>query len=64
MAENTRVTLPNPLKPIDEANIELRRDVHGRLFRDYRESNCNDKGDQITNLTAGEHAGLKSLKKE
>ena len=24
MQENTRVTLPKPLKPIDEANIEIR----------------------------------------
>ena len=45
MEENGRVTLPKPLKPIDEAGIEMRRDVHWKVFREYRDENCGDKGE-------------------
>ena len=63
MEDNSRVTLPHPLPPNYEADIEMRRTVYKRLEGEYRRENCGDKGEQPSNLTKSEENGLKRLKK-
>ena len=61
--ECSRVTLPRPLPTKQEAFIEIRRDVHSKIYREYRQEYCNKKGEQHTNLTEQEQRGLKKLQK-
>ena len=61
MRECARVTLPKPLTPDEESKIEVRKRTQKEVFEKYREKNTNDKGDQKSNLTKEERAGLKSL---
>ena len=63
MSECTRITLPKPLRVKREAEIEMRRDVHGRVSRSYRRDNCDTDGNQESNLTEQERRGLRSLGK-
>ena len=63
MPECTRIHLPRPLEVKREAEIELRRETHARASRQYRERNCDEKGEQMDNLTQQERRGLKSLEK-
>ena len=61
----SRVTLPRPLQPADEANIEMRRNAQNKIIREYREKNVNLKtSEQESNLTVEEKDGLKSLMKK
>ena len=46
--ECSRVTLPRPLPTKHEAFIEIRREVHSRVYNEYRQEYCNKKGEQIT----------------
>ena len=62
LGENTRITLPKPLKPVQEAMIEVRREEYMRVFREYKEQE-RKKGERRTNLTEMESKGIKSLKK-
>ena len=62
MKENARVTLPRPLGPLDEASIEIRREVQLKIMREHREKFCTEKGAQPSNLSKAEASGLKSLK--
>ena len=64
LKECSRITLPKPLPAIEEAKIELRRDVHKRIYDKYREENCSKQGEQRSNLTKEEQEGLKSLEKK
>ena len=61
--DNVRVTLPKPLKPPDEAAIEMRREIYRKLEADYRREKCDKNGKQPTNLTKTQEIGLKKLKK-
>ena len=63
LAECSRVVLPKPLTVIREAQIEFRREVHDRIYQEYRKEYCNEEGEQESNLDAGEKRGLKSLMK-
>ena len=63
LKENSRVHLPRPLPPGEEANIEMRRGVYMRLFQDFVRNNCKKNGDQKTNITREIDNGIKSLKK-
>ena len=63
LPECSRVTLPRPLPARHEAFIEIRRDVHTRIFEDYKQEFCNKDGEQKTNLTPQESASLKKLQK-
>jgi hypothetical protein len=63
LTENSRVTLPKPLPISEEAGMETRRKAHMAKFNTYKEENCNQWGDQDTNLTEDESRGLKSLQK-
>ena len=63
LKECNRITLPKPLPANEEAKIEIRRDVHKRIYEKYRAENCNRFGDQKSNLSKAEMEGLKSLEK-
>ena len=61
LRENTRITLPRPLKPIHEAMIEVRRKEYNRVFDEYRGKESK-KRKRVSNLTEEESKGVKSLK--
>ena len=63
MPECTRIHLPRPLEVKREAEIEMRRETHARASRLYREKHCDEKGEQVDNLTRQERRGLRSLEK-
>ena len=64
MKGNTMVILPGRRKNFqDEANLEMLRAELKGCFREYLEKNCNDKGEQESNLNKGEISGLRKLKK-
>ena len=63
MEDNSRVTLPKPLPPGDEANVEIRRNLYTKLGADYKEKFCDKEGKQPTNLTPIQEKGLKRLQK-
>ena len=63
LQECSRVTLPKPLPIQEEAKIEIRREMHNRIYSQYIKEFCNENGDQKTNLTEDETRGLKKLKK-
>ena len=63
LVECSRVVLPKPLGVNREAQIENRRQVHEKIYQDYRKEFCKKNGDQVENLTASEKKGLESLKK-
>ena len=64
LRECSRITLPKPLPPTEEAKIEIRREIHKNIYEKYREENCSKKGEQRSNLTKEEQEGLKSLEKK
>ena len=62
LKECSRVTLPKPLPVTEEALIEIRRDIHDRIFMEYwREKTKN--GEQTLNLSDIEIRGLRSILK-
>ena len=63
MEDNARVTLPKPLPPSDEANIEIRRNMYKKMEDDYKEKYCDSAGKQPSNLTKQQEIGLKRLRK-
>ena len=62
--ECSRVTLPKPLGIVREAQIETRRNIHRKIFMQYKREKCNRDGEQVTNLSEEEQRGLKSLMKK
>ena len=44
-----------------EAQIENRREIHERVYQQYRAEVCNRRGEQESNLGEEERKGLKSL---
>ena len=58
-----RTTLPKPLPTKDETLIEMRRDIHTRIYDTFRKEKCNKRGEQKPNLTEEEQEGLASLQK-
>ena len=63
LAECARVTLPRPLSTTREAEIELRRELHDRVFQEYRREFCTSQGEQENNISEEEKRGLESLVK-
>ena len=63
LPECNRVTLPKPLRVQREAEIEIRRELHNKIYQQYRREHCKENGDQENNLTAEEKRGLDSLRK-
>ena len=64
MKECSRVTLPKPLGVNREAQIETRREIHRKIFKQYMKEKCKKDGEQEQNLTRTEQKGLKSLLKK
>ena len=50
LKENKSVKLPSPNTPHTESSIEILKNKVMEVFRDYRDKNCNKKGEQKTNL--------------
>ena len=63
LRECSRITLPRPLSPEDEAVLKTRKRSQMEIFREYIAKNTNKKGDLKSNLTDEENEGLKSLQK-
>ena len=63
LQECSRITLPKPLSPDEEANLDIRRRTQMEIFRKYKGKNTNKNGEQLTNLTKQEKEGLKSIQK-
>ena len=61
--ECSRVTLPKPLPTKHENLIEMRRSIHANIYNEHRRTKCKQDGEQTSNLTEEQQAGLKSLKK-
>ena len=40
--ENSKIHLPKPLDAGEEAKIEIRRQAHLKIFRDYRQEFCKE----------------------
>ena len=60
---NTRVHLPKPLDPHQEAHLEVRITEWKKAFKEYKEKNSDEKGNQPSNLSPAQRRGLASLKK-
>ena len=61
---NSRVILPKKMRSFDEeAKLEMMRQETRATMRRYMEEKCGQNGKQRSNLTRGEIAGLRSLKK-
>ena len=63
LVECNRVTLPKPLRITREAEIEMRREIHDRIYQEYRAEHCKENGEQESNLTEQEKKGLESLQR-
>ena len=63
LAENKKVTLPKPCDNYTESSIEVLRRKIMENFRKYRDNNCNERGEQESNLNKEELRGLRNLKK-
>ena len=61
LVECARVTLPRPLSTVREAETEMMREIHERIYQEYRAEHCSVKGDQESNLTEQERKGMISL---
>ena len=63
LKECSKVHLPKPLPPQYEAALEMRRNAQNKIYNKYVGENCNAKGEQRSNLTKSEKAGIKKLGK-
>ena len=63
LKECSRITLPKPLETRHEAMIETRRNMNEKTYNQYRDEECNKKGEVRGNMTEEEKDGLKSLQK-
>ena len=63
LSECSRVTLPRPVSIQNEAAIEMRRENHLKIFREYVKEKCGKNGEQECNLTEDEQDGLKRISK-
>ena len=55
--------MPNAVKEIQEAGIEIRRQNLKRVVAEFKRMDPNGKGASKSNLTKNEEAGLKSLRR-
>ena len=63
LSECSRVTLPKPLSIQREAAIEMRRENHTKIFREFVREKCGKDGEQKSNLDDDERDGLKRIQK-
>ena len=66
LKENAKIHLPKPLEVKEESKIELRREIHTNVFRDFVQKECKEgrgeEWNQKTNFTTKERRGIKKLK--
>ena len=62
LKECIRITLPGPLSPEEESNLEVRKRSQQEIFEKYRKENTNSRGEQESNLTKQEKSGMRSIK--
>ena len=62
LPNNSRIILPKPLPPLEEAKLNVRLDKLRETFAEYMKKNCDSKGRQASNLTWELQQGLLSLK--
>ena len=63
LKENTKVYLPRPLPTQQEAFAAVRREKWLETHKKYMKENCNEEGNQKTNLTPAQERGLRKLRK-
>ena len=63
LVECSRITLPKPLSITREAQIELRRELHNKVYQEYRKEFCDKNGEQEMEISLEERKGLRSLQK-
>ena len=51
LVECSRVTLPKPISVEREAQIEMRRMIHEKIYQEFRREKCDENGDQEPNLS-------------
>ena len=52
-----------PIPTKEEKLIEMHREIHARIYKNYRQEICKKDGEQKSNLTEEQQAGLESLRK-
>ena len=60
LKECSRVTLPKPLPVCEESLIEMRRNLHDKLYKEHLTKNTK-LGEQLANLSEKEIRGLRSI---
>ena len=63
LKENTKVHLPKPLPTHQEAITAVRREKWLEEHSKYERENCDENGNQKSNLSAAQQRGLKKLRK-
>ena len=57
LQECSRVTLPKPLPTKEKTLIEMRREIHAIIYKNYRQEKCKKDGEQQSNLTKKDTGG-------
>ena len=61
---NSRVIFPKKMRDFDfESRLDLLRIEAMGVFEEYVRKNCNERGQQVSNLSKSQLRGLKSLRK-
>ena len=60
---NSKVVLPRPLSPNEEAKLAVLRVEWNDIFDRFVRETCKEAGEQASNLTTKERKGLKMLRK-
>ena len=63
LAECSRIFLPKPLEVNQEAQLEMRREIHTKVCENFRKEKCDEKGRQERTLSNEELRGLRKLEK-
>ena len=61
--DNSRIYMPKGLSTLEEAKLALRTYKLRECYQEYKSKECGEKGDQRTNLSHEQKAGLDSLMK-
>ena len=56
------IKLPGPLTISEGAKLGIRQETLREIFKDYRDENCGEGGEQDSNLNQQQRLGLKTLK--
>ena len=61
LKECNRVTLPRPLGVQRKAQIETRREIHRKIFLQYKKEKSTEEGEQVQNLREAASGAVPSL---